>query len=176
MNEILSWLSRYSPGVVLLIALSAGLLYLLRLGVERGVAAGFAAHARARDLELTRRSGFEERILMERYTLVTSLAARLERLATQLNRVRAGGQAPDGFRDGAEVVPLTELFGEIVVHRLALGEDLFEALHQQAQLLLRLARAGNDAEARELGERWLAAGARLRKVAEEQFRIHEIRF
>jgi hypothetical protein len=176
MAELLEWLGRYSPGVVALLALAAAALFVLKLSVERGIQAGFEAQAKAAELSLTRRSAFEERILTERYTLVTGFAARLERLATQLNRIRHGQQAPDGFYRGSELVPLTEILEELSIHRLVLGEAFYDVLNRQALLLLAVANGDSGSPAAQLGASWLAARDQVRALAEEQFRIESIRF
>lgn len=176
MADLLQWLGRYSPGVVALLALAAAALFVLKLAVERGIHAGFEAQAKAAELSLTRRSAFEERILTERYTHVTGFSARLERLATQLNRIRHGQPAPEGLYRGDELVPLTEILEELSIHRLVLGEAFFDALNRQALLLLAMAGGDGDAPPDASGASWLAARDRVRALAEEQFRIQSIRF
>lgn len=176
MTELIEWIALYSPGVVALLALGAAALYALKVGVERGIAAGFQAQAKTAELAMTRRSTFEERILTDRYSLVSSVATRLERLATQLNRIRHGQPAPEGFWNAGELVPLTEIFEEIAAQRLVLGEAFYGAFHVQAQLLLASANAKSESERDALGVSWLEAAGRVRAVAEEQFRIQSIRF
>jgi len=176
MTDLLEWLARYSPAVVALIALGAAALFVLKLAVERGIAAGFQAQAKARELAISRRSAFEERILAERYGMVTDFAERLERLATQLHRERQGQPAGEVLRQGQDLVPLTDIHVELSVHRLVLGEALFTAFDGQAKLLLEIARASTPEEYRPLGERWIAAREAVRREAEEQFGISEIRF
>lgn len=176
MTDLLEWLGRYSPGVVALLAMAAAALFVLKLGVERGIQAGFEAQAKAAELSLTRRSAFEERILTERYSLVTGFAARLERLATQLNRIRDGQPAPEGFYRGNELVPLTDLLAELSIHRLVLGEAFFDALNRQALLVPEMVSAAPGSQLDRVGASWLAARDQVRALAEEQFRIGSIRF
>ncbi len=43
MAELLDWLTKYSPAVVLLIALGAAVLFVIKLIVEKSISSGFDA-------------------------------------------------------------------------------------------------------------------------------------
>jgi hypothetical protein len=174
--ELLQWLNQHSPAVVALLVLGAALLFVLKLVTERSIASGFQAQTKALELALGRRSAFEEKVLTERYALVSSFVSRLERLATQLNRVRHGQDIPEDFRRGTELVPLTEVFEDLTIHRFVLGEDFFSALQHEAEILLEIAQTSDPKGRAKTDDAWLSARARVRAVAEEQFRISEIRF
>lgn len=44
MKELLSLLKEYSPGAVLLIVIGSLIIYVMKLGVEKSIAAGFETH------------------------------------------------------------------------------------------------------------------------------------
>lgn len=176
MAEILSWLKDYSPAMVLLLALGASILFVLKLTVEKSIAANFDAHTKKIELHLARRSSFEEKVLTERFALVTSLSARLEKVMTNLNRIRSGQPVPAGFMKQNEIVPLTKIFEELSVHRLVLTEDFHGLFWKKAQLALKAANAQNAEEWQKIGDEWLRLQEEVRVVAEAAFGISKIRW
>ena len=123
MTDLLDWLTQYSPPIVLLIALGAGLLWVAKLVIERSIASGFDEQSKRLEIVLNRRSAFEERVLLERFERINRLSEKLVRVMTNLNRMRSGQPAPENFMSHNEVVPLTEIFEGLEIHRLMLGED-----------------------------------------------------
>ena len=174
MAQVLDWLTRYSPGVVLVIALAAVLLFLVRLIVEKSIASQFDAKSRVFEALLKRRSAFEEKVLSDRFALITGLSARLERVMTNLNRLRSGRPAPDGFMKRNEIVPLTEIFEDVSIHRLVLGEDFYTLFSKQAEFALKAANLSSSEDWRETGEEWAALREEIRLAAEAAFGISKI--
>ena len=176
MTELLDWLTQYSPPIVLLIALGAGLLWVAKLIIERSIASGFDAQSKRLEMALTRRSAFEEKVLLERFERINGLSEKLMRVMTNLNRMRSGQQVPENFMSHNEVVPLTEIFEELEIHRLMLGEVLYRLLLAQSTLALKEAntrsvegRAGNV-------EEWNRLQEEVRLATEEAFGISKIRW
>jgi hypothetical protein len=118
MTQLLEWLTEYSLAVVLLIAFGAALLFVTKLIVEKSVAYEFDSKSKVFEKLLERRSAFEDKVLSDRFALVTGLSARLERVMTNLNRLRSGQHPPDGLLRHRDIVPLTEIFEDLTVHRL----------------------------------------------------------
>src|SRR5262245_54814198 len=85
MDSILNWLTKYSPPIVLLIAFCAVLIFLFKNMVEKAISAQFDQYKKEVDLRLQRRSNFEERMLLDRYTLVRDIQTRIGRVMTDLN-------------------------------------------------------------------------------------------
>src|SRR5438034_9045146 len=106
MTELLEWLAKYSPAVVVLLALGAALLFVIKLIVEKSIASEFDAKSKMFEAVLKRRSAFEEKVLSDRFALITGLAARLERVMTNLNRLKSGYPTPDGFVKQNEIILL----------------------------------------------------------------------
>lgn len=168
MNELVDWLKDYSPLVVVLLAAGAVLLFLARTVVEQAVTARLDVYAEDLRLRLGRRSGFEEKILTDRYVAFLDLFTRLQRITTELNRTRHGQPLPDGFLVGGDLVPLTAVYEELAVQELLLGPRLHGALADAADAVLQMANGAGDG--------WLPAVARLRTAADEEFGLSSIRW
>ncbi len=84
MTQLLEWLTKYSPAVVLLLAFGAGLLFVIKLIVENSIASEFDAKSKVFEALLKRRSAFEEKVLSDRFVLITGLSTRLEHVMTNL--------------------------------------------------------------------------------------------
>jgi hypothetical protein len=174
MTQLLDWLTKYSPAVVLLIALGAAMLFVTKLIVEKSVAYEFDTKSKIFEKLLERRSAFEDRVLSDRFALITGLSARLERVMTTLNRARSGQQAPNGFMSNNEIVPLTEVFEDLEVHRLVLGEDFYGLFSSQAELALKAANLSSLEDWRNSGQEWARGREELRLAAEAAFGISKI--
>ena len=176
MSEILQWLKDYSPGVVLLIALGAALVFVIKLIVEKSIESTFDARTKQLEKALERRSTFEEKVLSDRFSLIVAFSSRLERVLTNLNRLRSGQAAPDGFMRQSEIVPLTEIFEDLNVHRLVLGEVFHGLFFKQAQLGLNVANASSDEEWKALAEEWTGTQQAIHREVEAAFGISAIKW
>jgi hypothetical protein len=161
--------------VVLLTAIGSAIGVVLKLVVERTIASSFDTHAKALQLQMQRRAAFEDQVLADRFALVTTFAARLERVATNLNRIQAGQPAPDGFMREGEIVPLTEIFEDLEIQRLVLGEEFYDPFARQAQLAWRIANTQDPQEREQCGAAWVQLREEIRSAAEEVFAITRIR-
>lgn len=61
MEEILKWLSTYSLPIVFLILMGAVFIYLVKMVTEKAISNEFDRHKKSIELELERRSSFEEK-------------------------------------------------------------------------------------------------------------------
>jgi hypothetical protein len=176
MTQLLDWLTKYSPAVVLLLAFGAGLLFVIKLIVEKSITSEFDAKSKVFESLLKRRSAFEEKVLSDRFALITGLSTRLERVMTNMNRLLSGQLAPDGFMKQSEIVPLTEIFEDIEIHRLVLGEDFHRLFSEQAQLALKIANVSRSSpeEWRNGIEEWTRLRQEIRLAAEAAFGISKI--
>lgn len=163
MTEILEWLQQYSVGVVILIALGAALLYLMKLLIEKTI-----------DNRLKRRSAFEEKVLTDRFTLLASFSTRMHKVTTTLNRIRSGQPMPAGFLVHNEIVPLTGIYEDISANRLVLGETFHAMLCEKADAMMRLANAPDDDAWNAAGGELAAIESRLLAEAERVFGISRI--
>lgn len=84
MVDLLKWLEEYSPWIVLLLALLAANIFVLKKAVESTIESAFKRKEKEFELSLQRRSTFWEKVLMERYTLVATLMKRIETVTTNL--------------------------------------------------------------------------------------------
>lgn len=176
MSEILDWLTQYSPPIVLLIALGAGLLWAAKLVIERSIESGFDAQSKRLEMALTRRSAFEEKVLLERFERINGFNEKLMRVMTNLNRMRSGQPVPQDITKHGEIVPLTEIFEELEVHRLVLGGDFYRLFLAQSQLALKVANERSAEERARYVEEWYRLQEEVRLAIEEAFGISKIRW
>jgi hypothetical protein len=123
MTELISWLKEYSPAVVTLVAIGTATLYVLKLTVDKSIAASFDTHVQELELGLERRSAFRDKVLTERFPRITEQSSRLEKVMTNLNRLRHNNPVPEGFQKGNEIVPLTEIYEDLSIHCLRSPKD-----------------------------------------------------
>ncbi|SRR6266446_895363 len=140
MDSVLEWITKYSPPIVLLIALGAVLIFVLKTVTENAISSKFEEYKKEVGLRLERRSNFEERILLDRYTLVRDIQTKIGRVMTDLNRVRSGTKVEGLFRNG-DLVPLTEVFELLANNRYLLTDTFHRILSSEAQLALSCANA-----------------------------------
>ncbi|MCH8498926.1 MAG: hypothetical protein LAT63_10635 [Marinobacter sp.] len=177
MQELMAWLANYSPGIVLLLAIGAALIFLLKLVVEKVVSTQFSLQSKQLEIHFARRSAFEEKVLAERFALVNGLSARLEQVMTDLNRARSGQPLQEGVMRGNELVPLTTLFVDLEIHRLLLGEGFYELFTRMAQTALATAKqvqAGDSGAWEQLSRQWVTLRAELRGAADDAFGLSRI--
>jgi len=175
-DALLTWLKDYSPAVVVLLAAGAVFLFVAKTVVEKAVTARLDAYAEDLRLRLGRRSGFEEKILTDRYVAFSDLFMRLQRITTTLNRRRSGQALPEGFLVGIDIVPLTEVYEELSVREMLLGPRLHAPLTAAAGIALQLANAQGSEDWARLEPTWLDAVKRLKTAADEEFSLASIRW
>ena len=123
MDSILDWLTKYSPPIVFLIGLGAVFLFAFKNITESAISAQFDQYKKEVELRLQRRSNFEERILLDRYTILRDIQSRMQRVMTDLNRRRSGTEV-EGLMRNRDIVPLTEIF-ELINNNRYLITDRF---------------------------------------------------
>ena len=178
MTSILEWFEEYSFGIVLLLVLASALIYVIRIVVEKAVNARFDKYSTELALSLGRRSNFEERVLVDRYSAFTDLTTRLETIATEINRLRHGGTAEQGFLVGNEIVPLTRVYEDLESKRLLLGERLYGEVREAARITLHLANfqhlSPDELVAWEAS--FIEQRTKLREAADNEFRLSSIKW
>jgi len=174
-GDIVKYFQDYSPPVAILIVVVLAIIYVLRTTVDKRIAQAFDEKAKAFEILFKRRSDFEDRVLTTRFTLVTELTSRLERVATNLNRLSSGVEPDPEFMKGNEVVPLTALFEEIQIHRLVLTEDLYKLLNRRAQIALELANAGDPEIRRRIMLEWESNREKIRALVRNMFQLDSIK-
>ncbi|MCF3131964.1 hypothetical protein [Streptomyces olivochromogenes] len=176
-DTLLRWLADHSLPVVAGLAAGAGLLYIIRLIIDRFVEKGISLAFRERELHLESRSAFEDRVLEDRFRLFNDIVTRLVRITTDLNRVRRGRDATqEPFLQDGELFPLTQVFEDCELHRLVLGEELYAVLINAARVVLQLVQADSEEQYRTLGGAWIQVLDKVRKVGEENFGLSRIKW
>ena len=142
MNQILSWLTQHSPSVVTLLAFGAALVYVLKSTTEKVISTEFDRYKKEIELKLERRSKFEEKILLDRYSSVVDLQTRIGRVMTDLNRQRHGTEV-EGLMKNNDIVPLTDVFERLAANRYLITERFHKILWDESQLLILIANEKN---------------------------------
>ncbi|KRR21335.1 hypothetical protein CQ14_06710 [Bradyrhizobium lablabi] len=138
MDNILGWLTKYSPPVVLLLALGGIFIFVSKQVTENAISAQFEQYKKEVELRLQRRSNFEERVLLDRYVLVREIHAKIATVMTDLNRAKSGTEVK-GLFQGTDIVPLTTAFELIEQNRHLITERFRKILRDQAVLAMEYA-------------------------------------
>jgi len=170
MESFLTWIKTYSPVMAGLLLALAGITFVLREAVKTAV-------NNTLELRLKRRSAFEDKVLSDRFSLIIGLSTRLERIMTNLNRRRAGQDIPNGFMNLNEIVPLTEVFEDLIVHRLVLGERFYDLFRKMAELASRAANidAKDEPGWMRISKEWDGLRGDVRTGTEETFEVNKIK-
>jgi hypothetical protein len=142
-----------------------------RKTVEKSIDASFERKKKETELLLGRQSTFHDGVLSDRYTLIGGLLARLERVSTNLNRLRSEAPVVDGFKRGNEIVPLTEVYEDLEIHWLVLGDRYHELFHRLADTTLALANTTSETEWSRLVQERSGLRKQLRELADADFRV-----
>ena len=179
MDQLVQWLQSYSLPTVFALMVLAATIYVLKLSVEKAVAASSDRESKHLELILSRRSAFEAEVLKSRYVRVINMAERLERIMTNLNRLRSGNATPDNFIIRGEILPLTEVFEDLEIYRLELTEPFYAVLKEKAIHALNIAQLApetSDADWSTAAGRYRELDGHLRGEVETQFGISTIRW
>ena len=173
MNQIIEWAAKYSAPVVILFVCGAALVFVLRLVVEKTVEAVFEKRNKRLELLLERRSGFEEKVLLDQYKAVTELQLKLGKIGADINRMHSGIEV-EGLLKGKDIVPLSEVYIELQAKRFLLRARLHNLLLKEADNLLASARANNSEEVSRLGREFLKLNEQFREEMNRAFGIEQI--
>ena len=173
MDNFLSWLTKYSPPIVFLIALGAVFIFAFKNITENAISAQFDQYKKEVELRLQRRSNFEERILLDRYTVIRDIHTKIQRVMTDLNRRRSGTEVEGLMRNG-DIVPLTEVFELINTNRYLLTDRFEKILRDQAELGIKFANAPDAETATKIGSDYVRLQESFDAAMNEVFGIDKI--
>jgi hypothetical protein len=172
-DNILAWLTKYSPPIVLLIGLGAVFLFAFKNITEHAISAQFDQYKKEVELRLQRRSNFEERVLLDRYTVLRDIQSKIQRVMTDLNRRRTGTEV-EGLMRGSDIVPLTEVFELIATNRYLITDRFHKILWREAQLGIEYANARDTEILGKLGSEYLELQNSFDAAMNEVFGIDKI--
>lgn len=176
MSILLTWAGEYSASVVILFVCGAALIFVFRHIVEKVVEAEeaeFDKRNKHLELCLERRSGFEEKILIDQYEAVTTLQLKLGKISADLNRIHSGKNI-EGFREDKKIVPLTEVYIELQAKRFLLKEEFSILFQKEADILFKAANTENTDEFFRLGRDFLILNEEFKKQMNHVFGIEQI--
>jgi hypothetical protein len=172
-NQLIEWAAKYSTPVFVLLACGAVLIYILRLVVEKTVEAEFKVRNKRLELLLERRSGFEEKVLLNQYMAVTELQLNLSKIGADINRMHSGIEV-EGLFNGREIVPLSEVYIELQAKRFLFRNRFHDILLKEANNLLSLARAANSDEVEMFAREFLQLNEQFGEEMNRVFGIEQI--
>lgn len=175
MDDILKWLSAYSPAIVLLLLLGAAFIYLLKAVTEKTIANAFDRYKKELELKLEKRSNFEEKILLDRYLVIRELQTKIGTVMTNLNRIRHGGTV-EGFIVNQDIVPLTEVFELLAVNKYLITDTFHDIFWQQAQIALQVANSRDEQEQKQLADQYVALLEKFYAEMNAMFRLEKIKW
>lgn len=172
METLLEWLSKYSLPVVMLIALGAIFLVLIRYIMEKALDNRFKQYEKEIALRLERRSRFEEKLLLDQYLLVTDLFHRIGQIAKDVNRSRKGFPV-EGLMRGNDLVPLSGILDELNFKRYLIGSRFHDLLRSHCDQVLKLANATSQEHPQVVTE-YFQLIDEFNRIATEEFGIDNI--
>lgn len=179
MDEIIKWVTTYSPPIVLLLLLCGGLLYLLKVWTEKFIATEFDKHKKAVELALENRSSFEQKILLDRYMMIRKIQTKIGKNMTNINRVRHGATI-EGFivQTGMsnDIPSLTEVFETLAVNRYLITEKFHDIFWRQSQLAMRFLNEKDKIRSKELEDEYLELLASFYREVNAMFDLEKIRW
>lgn len=175
MEEILKWLSTYSLPIVFLIILGAVFIYLVKMVTEKAITNEFDRHKKVIELELERRSSFEEKILLDRYSIIRELQTKIGNIMTNINRIRHGVKI-DGFIVNNDIVPLTEVFELLAVNKYLITKKFHDIFWQQSQIALSLANEKDGLHLKQLEAKYIELLENFYKEMNEMFDLEKIKW
>ncbi len=173
MGTIIELFEQYSAPIILMIAFSSAVVYVLKLVIDKTVSTHFDRYTKEIELRMNRRSEFEQKVLLDRYELVSEIANRIERVTTDLNRARHGAEVK-GLFDKGDIVPLTEIFEDIASKRYLLTEQFYQLFLNQCQVVLKIANAKDKSCLEQLTRKYLSNREEFTKLVNEVFGIDKI--
>lgn len=172
-EDILGWLTKYSPPVVLLLALGGGFIFVSKQVTENAISAQFAQYKKEVELRLQRRSNFEERVLLDRYTLLREIHTKIGKVLTDLNRVKSGSTVEGLIHDG-DIAPLTAAVELMEQNRYLITERFRLILHKQAQILIQYANTQVTDDMKQLESDYLKQDLNFDQAMNEVFGLDRI--
>ena len=173
MDSILSWLTKYSPPVVLLLVLGGAFAFVSKLVTESAISAQFERYKKDVELRLQRRSNFEERVLLDRYVLLRDIHSKIGRVVSDLRRRRSGATVKGLIQDG-DIVPLTSVVELIEEDRYLVTERFREILLDQVQILIKYANTQDARDAEKLLLEYLERDKAFDQAMNEVFGLDKI--
>lgn len=156
-----------------LIGLGAVFLFAFQNITERAISAQFDQYKKEVELRLQRRSNFEERILLDRYTILRDIQSRMQRVMTDLNRRRSGTEVEGLMRNG-DIVPLTEVFELIANNQYLITDRFKKILRREAELGIEFANAKDAEVLDKLGSEYIELQRSFSTAMKEVFGLEKI--
>lgn len=139
MDLLVKYLTRYSPPVIIaLVCLFIGG-YFVKYGIERTLEAEFQKRDRQLELAMKRQSNFQEKVMWEKYLVLTSQNREMHELRAEINGSYITNSDSKTFKNGPDVPRLTAVYEQLNINRFLIGEEMYQLMRKQARILLQFA-------------------------------------
>jgi hypothetical protein len=163
-----------SASVVVLIFLAQSA---VQKATEKAVESVFAREGKLFELVAGRRSSFVQKVQTDRWEAVNDFLIRIERITTNLNRVRYGHEVPGLFNTAADgskdIVPLTAVIEDLHGKQFLLGNDFYQLLWKRTTIALRFANAKSEEDVGRFARDKEANMRELERALDKVFRLAE---
>jgi hypothetical protein len=175
--------AEYGLLTLIYILIGFGFVYLVRKSLEHTVEnvidTAFARQKKEIELIAERQSAFIEKVQTDQLTAVHYYFGRLESIMADLNRSRGGFEVPKLFKISPsgerDIVPLTAVFVELESKKTVLGQKFYELLKRRADIVLRFASAGSDAELKSIMEDKQKNADEINRLVDREFNMQAAR-
>lgn len=175
MEEILKWLSTYSLPIVFLILMGAVFIYLVKMVTEKAISNEFDRHKKVIELELERRSSFEEKILLDRYSIICELQTKIGNVMTNIKRIKHGVKI-EGFIVNNDIVPLTAVFELLAANKYLITKKFHDIFWQQSQTAMGFANEKDELNLKQLEAKYLELLEKFYKEMNDMFDLEKIKW
>lgn len=172
MDVLVRYISRYSPPVIVAIVTLVIGGYFIKYGIERTLEAEFQKRDREQELAMKRQSNFQEKVLWQKYALMTQQNEVLHQLRAEINGFLVGARERTFVKDG-HIYRLTTVYEQLNINRFLIGEELYQLMIKHAALLQRFGslKSKNDKEYSETVAQFLQIDEQFRAAMRESFNI-----
>jgi hypothetical protein len=139
MDVLFRYISRYSPPVIVAIITLVIGGYFIKYGIERTLEAEFQKRDRELELAMKRQSNFQEKVLWQKYSLLTSQNEILHQLRAEIHGYILG-TAEQTFVKNGHVYRLTDVYEQLNINRFLIGEEMYRLMTQHAATLQRFSK------------------------------------
>lgn len=138
MDVLVKYIARYSPPVVVTIVILFIGGYFVKYGIEKTLEVEFQKRDRQLELAMKRQSNFQEKVMWEKYLVLTSQFEVMHQLRAEINGFLIRNDVEPTFMKNGDMYRLTEVYEQLNINRFLIGEDMYKLMRQHGHLLIKL--------------------------------------
>lgn len=140
MDVLVKYIARYSPPVVVTIVVLFIGGYFIKYGIEKTLEVEFQKRDRQLELAMKRQSNFQEKMMWQKYLVLTSQNEVMHQLRAEINGYLIRKDVEPTFMKDGDMYRLTEVYEQLNINRFLIGEDMYKLMRQQGRLLIQLSK------------------------------------